>query len=367
MTNASAPEPQTSSGCSSDTLTSWTDPVQIVPAPSGLQSRKSGGGGLRSSGAGGAAKAPGRDREDADHACDQSRGQFAEAEHGELLPSVVAPANRRGGHGETGPTPVDPRVDPCLSAPQGGMFPMRGVRAGRRFAYDPVAALRVAACPSVAVDSPAARSAAPNGSAGSAPPTSGVLTMLDPFSNRHELTQFVDEVSRLSDGALEIRVVTAGHEGADYEAATIRDVQDGRADLALRGAEHGTSSAPVACAPSAPVPRRQLPAPGAVLTSGLVDSMLEELQPLGLVGIGILPGPIRRPLGVEHAGGTERLPRADDRHPAVTTWPTRPCARSAPARSDSPPMSPASPGSDGIEHSRSPPSRSAVSTRTVRT
>ena len=28
--------------------------------------------------------------------------------------------------------------------------------------------------------------------------------------------------------------------------------------------------------------------------------MLEELQPLGLVGIGILPGPIRRPLGAAH-------------------------------------------------------------------
>src|SRR5215211_1762937 len=58
MTNASAPEPQTSSGCGSDTLTSWKDPVQIVPAPTGLQTRKSGGGGLRSSGAGGAAEAP---------------------------------------------------------------------------------------------------------------------------------------------------------------------------------------------------------------------------------------------------------------------------------------------------------------------
>src|SRR4029453_11606585 len=58
MTNASGPEPQTSSGCGSDTLTSCKDPVQVLPAPSGLQTRKSGGGGLRSSGAGGAAEAP---------------------------------------------------------------------------------------------------------------------------------------------------------------------------------------------------------------------------------------------------------------------------------------------------------------------
>src|SRR5919106_807992 len=54
MVNALAPEPQTSSGCSSDTLTSWKDPEQIVPAPSALQARKSGGGGLSSSAAGGA-------------------------------------------------------------------------------------------------------------------------------------------------------------------------------------------------------------------------------------------------------------------------------------------------------------------------
>src|SRR5512132_1674606 len=59
MRNASAPEPHTSSGCGSDTLTSWNDPEQIVPAPSALQVRKSGGGGLSSCAAGGAAEAPG--------------------------------------------------------------------------------------------------------------------------------------------------------------------------------------------------------------------------------------------------------------------------------------------------------------------
>jgi len=62
-----------------------------------------------------------------------------------------------------------------------------------------------------------------------------VLTMLDPIGNPLELVDFVDEVSRLSDDAVRIRVVTAGHDGADYEAATIRDVQDGRADLAFAG------------------------------------------------------------------------------------------------------------------------------------
>ena len=37
-----------------------------------------------------------------------------------------------------------------------------------------------------------------------------------------------------------------------------------------------------------------------VLKSELVDEMLAELRPLGLVGIGILPGAIRHPIGLRH-------------------------------------------------------------------
>jgi TRAP-type C4-dicarboxylate transport system substrate-binding protein len=132
-------------------------------------------------------------------------------------------------------------------------------------------------------------------------PDTRVLTMLDPFSNRQEVRELVAEVSRLSHGTLRIRVVQAGHEGADFEAATIRDVRHGRADLAFAGSrawdEFGVRSMRALGAPllvdSYPLQQR-------VLTSGLVGSLLEELQPLGLVGVGILPGPIRRPLGVAH-------------------------------------------------------------------
>ena len=193
-----------------------------------------------------------------------------------------------------------------------------------------------------------------------------VLTMLDPIGNRQELTQFVDEVSRLSDGTLEIRLVTAGHDGADYEAATIRDVQDGRADLAFAGNrawdEFGARSLR---ALGAPFLVDSYPLQEAVLTSGLVDSMLEELQPLGLVGIGILPGPIRRPLGVANTLAAPSDFRGRRSAPNSPAWPARPCASSAPTRSDSPPMSPASSGSTASS-TPSPPSRSPVSARTVR-
>src|SRR4249919_2809730 len=97
-----------------------------------------------------------------------------------------------------------------------------------------------------------------------------VLTMLNPVDNRQELTQFVDEVSRLSDDTLRIRIVPAGHEGADYEAATIRDVQDGRADLAFAASrawdEFGARSLR---ALGAPFLVDSYPLQDRVLTSGL--------------------------------------------------------------------------------------------------
>src|SRR5688572_27832935 len=61
-----------------------------------------------------------------------------------------------------------------------------------------------------------------------------VLTMLNPFASPEELNGYADEVSRLSDGALRIRIISAGHAAQpDFEAATIRDVLHGRADLAM--------------------------------------------------------------------------------------------------------------------------------------
>jgi TRAP-type C4-dicarboxylate transport system substrate-binding protein len=137
---------------------------------------------------------------------------------------------------------------------------------------------------------------------GERPAETRVLTMLDPFSNRQELTQYVSEVSRLSHGTLRIRVVPAGHAGPDFETATIHDVRQGRADLGFAASrawdEFGARRLRTLSGPflidSYRLQQR-------VLTSGLVDPMLEELRPLGLEGIGVLPGPIRRPLGATQA------------------------------------------------------------------
>ena len=61
------------------------------------------------------------------------------------------------------------------------------------------------------------------------------LTILDSFSNGQEVAQFNDEVARLSDGALRIRVIDHNYPGVDPEAQAIRAMRAGRADLAIAG------------------------------------------------------------------------------------------------------------------------------------
>ena len=132
-----------------------------------------------------------------------------------------------------------------------------------------------------------------------------VVTMVSPFGNS-EHSELAHEVSRLSGGRLKLRVVATGHNGTDYEAATIKDVLDGRADLAMVGtrawAEFG---APGISAVGAPFLVDSYALQERVLTSDLVETMLAEL-PSGLAGIGILPGPLRRPLGKAHVLATPR-------------------------------------------------------------
>jgi TRAP-type C4-dicarboxylate transport system substrate-binding protein len=187
---------------------------------------------------------------------------------------------------------------------------------------------------------------------GQRPPETRVLTMLDPFSNGTETTEFAGEVARLSRGALRIRIVPGTHKGPDYEAATVRDMQHGRADLAFAGSrawdEFGVHSLR---ALNAPLLIDSYPLQERVLESDLVEPMLEELQPLGLAGIGILPGAIRRPLGLRHrlaapsdfSGltiGTQQSRVADATMRALGAHPHR-----------FPALVPSVDGIDGIEHS----------------
>ena len=126
-----------------------------------------------------------------------------------------------------------------------------------------------------------------------------VLTLLNPFTNPEDLTPFATEVARLSGGELRIRVIPGRHERQpDYEAAVIRDVMHGRADLGMAASrawdEFGVDSLR---ALNAPLLIDSYPLQERVLESDVVTPMLEELREIGLAGIGILPGPMRRPHG----------------------------------------------------------------------
>ena len=112
----------------------------------------------------------------------------------------------------------------------------------------------------------------------------------------------------------------------------IRDVEAGKADLGWAGSRAfdnvGVQSFD---ALHAPLLIDNYPLEHKVLESPLCHEMLEGLEPVGLVGIGILPGPMRKPLGVEAARATRGLPRQDDRVSSAPRWPSRRCARSAQA------------------------------------
>jgi TRAP-type C4-dicarboxylate transport system substrate-binding protein len=132
-----------------------------------------------------------------------------------------------------------------------------------------------------------------------------VLTMLEPFGNAEELGYFTRAVERLSKGSLRIRLVRSGYaKKTDYEAATIRDMRRGRADLAWAGTrawdEFGVRRMSALMAPllvdSYPLQQR-------ILEGDIARQMLAELRPLGLVGIGMLPGAMRHPFAVKQRLG----------------------------------------------------------------
>jgi TRAP-type C4-dicarboxylate transport system substrate-binding protein len=124
------------------------------------------------------------------------------------------------------------------------------------------------------------------------------LTLLTPGTSQ-EAIPFADEVAKLSDGSLRIRFVSGAHTDLDYDAATIRDIQDGRADLGLAGSRAWDDfGVPAPTALGAPFLVDSYPLQERLFTSRVVDTALQGLDRAGVVGIGIVPGPIRRPFGL---------------------------------------------------------------------
>ena len=117
-----------------------------------------------------------------------------------------------------------------------------------------------------------------------------------------EVAAWAQEVDRASHGTLVIRFSPEwGHLDPNGELETLGDVRSGRVDLAWVGARVfdrvGVTSFQPLLAPflvdSYPLEQR-------VFADPLIGRMLPQVSKVGVTGLAVLPGPMRRMLGVRH-------------------------------------------------------------------
>ena len=117
-----------------------------------------------------------------------------------------------------------------------------------------------------------------------------------------QLVSWAEEVARRSDGSLQIEFANLWRNGeTDAEIGTIGDVRDGEVDLAWVGARAFDRAGLLSFQPLlAPLLVDSHDLQKAVFDAGIPAEMLDSLDELGLEGIGILPGPMRKVLGIAH-------------------------------------------------------------------
>ena len=127
-----------------------------------------------------------------------------------------------------------------------------------------------------------------------------VLVMANANHELGELEAFDEAVGRVSGGRLRIKWLNAyGKDaGGNAEVNVIRAVAAGKADLGWAGARVFDTVGIGDFNPlQAPMLVESYELEEKVLGDGVAEPMLESLGDLELQGIGVLPGPLRRPLG----------------------------------------------------------------------
>jgi TRAP-type C4-dicarboxylate transport system substrate-binding protein len=127
-----------------------------------------------------------------------------------------------------------------------------------------------------------------------------LLTIANGATDREELVPFADEVAHLSHGRLRIELTDSWRVGQRaFENGLIADVRAGKADLGWTGSRALDSiGARSFEALNAPFLIDSYPLEERVVRSAVVRPMLRSLEEHGLVGLGVLPGSLRRPFGV---------------------------------------------------------------------
>jgi TRAP-type transport system periplasmic protein len=134
----------------------------------------------------------------------------------------------------------------------------------------------------------------------SKPVKAKVLTMANANFELGELEAFDKAVGRVSGGRLRITWLNEYGKGraGNIEANLVRDVSAGKTDLGWAGTRVFDELGDTAFNPlHAPLLIDSYELEEKVLEDGVADPMLDSLDDLGLQGVGVLPGPMRRPLG----------------------------------------------------------------------
>jgi TRAP-type C4-dicarboxylate transport system substrate-binding protein len=113
---------------------------------------------------------------------------------------------------------------------------------------------------------------------------------------------WVEEVERASGGTIDIEIVSAWRLGeADYEQGTVNDVVDGEVDMAWVGVRAMDQLGELTFQGLvAPLLVDSHALQGEVFAAGIPDAMLARLELDGISGLAVLPGPMRKLLGVSN-------------------------------------------------------------------
>lgn len=225
---------------------------------------------------------------------------------------MLASLGRRRRHGHAG-SGIGPGVTPISRCEIQGSAPWAARRAASTVGRMTRTPLIVLAVTAALVAAGCDLSSSSDRAGGDAPARRAItLTMANVNFAPEELEPFASAVDRVSGGRLRIRFANEwgrakgslsvderikGGDPGYGEANLIRDVQAGKADLGWAGSRAFDVVGDPAFRPlHAPMLIDSYALELEVLSGDLVEPMLKSLDELGLEGVGVLPGPLRRPL-----------------------------------------------------------------------